>query len=102
MSLSKKLVIKEELQPNSYPNLGEGFSSISVEQDSIDTSAIKKLAIDLLISSLGQEIYTGDIASDKLEVEVYEAVAKVITQGNYSLTSMDRANLVQNLMKFLD
>lgn len=98
MSLSKKLGINEELQPNSYPNLGEGFSSISVEQDSIDTSAIKKLAIDLLISSLGQEIYTGDIASDKLEVEVYEAVAKVITQGNYSLTSMDRANLVQNLM----
>ena len=98
MSLSKKLGINEELQANSYPNLGEGFSSISVEQDSIDTSAIKKLAIDLLISSLGQEIYTGDIASDKLEVEVYEAVAKVITQGNYSLTSMDRANLVQNLM----
>jgi pilus assembly protein CpaF len=98
MSLSKKLGINEDLQPNSYPNLGDGFSTISIEQDSIDTSAIKKQAIELLISSLGQEIYTGDIAPDKLEIEVYEAVARVITQGNYSLTSMDRANLVQNLM----
>ena len=98
MSLSKKLGLNENLQPNSYPNLGEGFSSITVEQENIDSSAIKKMAIELLISSLGQEIYTGDIAPDKLEVEVYEAVAKVIIQGNYSLTSMDRANLVQSLM----
>ncbi|MFM8446596.1 MAG: CpaF family protein [Candidatus Nanopelagicaceae bacterium] len=98
MSLSKKLGINENLQPNSYPNLGGGLSSITVEQETIDASAIKKDAIDLLISSLGQEIYTGDIAPETLEVEVYEAVAKVIIQGNYSLTSMDRANLVQNLM----
>ena len=98
MSLSKKLGINEDLNAMSYPNIGDSLSSISVEQEGIDSSAIKKLVHELLMSTLGQEIYSGEVAAEKLEIEVYGAVAQVITEGNYSLTAMDRASLVQKIL----
>ena len=99
MSLSQRLGQGDSDSAKSFPDI----SKFSVEMNpnstqSADDESIKSQVLETLIQSLGQQLYSGTVDEDVLEQTVYEAIAQVISSSQRSLTSYDRAELVQNIV----
>ena len=63
-----------------------------------DAIEIKDDVYELLLERLGAQLYESQIEASLLEKQVYEAIAEVIERADLTLTSFDRANLVQEVV----
>jgi pilus assembly protein CpaF len=70
-------------------------SAIPQERDAIGT---KDMVYELLLDRLGSQLYEGAIDPSLLERMVYEAISDVIERSDLTLSSFDRANLVQEVV----
>lgn len=98
MSLSKRLQPGDSTEAKSFPNietLRERIETLPIEED--DDQYLKIQVLEKLIQSLGQQLYSGQIEDAVLEQHVYEAIADVFSLSQRSLTSYDRATLVQQI-----
>ena len=100
MSLSKRLGQDDSEKAKSFPDLAKLTEELSPKVDlaSDSDSNIKNQVLETLIQSLGQQLYSGQVEEKILEQHVYEAIASVISASQRSLTSYDRAELVQNIV----
>ena len=100
MSLSRRLGQEDSDNAKSFPDLSKLSEELNPRFEppvSSDTS-IKNQVLETLIQSLGQQLYSGQVEEEVLEQHVYEAIASVISASQRSLTSYDRAELVQNIV----
>lgn len=100
MSLSHRLGQGNSENAKSFPDLSKMSEELNPRQEepSISDDSIKNQVLETLIQSLGQQLYSGQVEEDILEQHVYEAIASVISASQRSLTSYDRAELVQNIV----
>lgn len=100
MSLSQRLGQGDSDGAKSFPDLSKYSEDLNsrYEQPVASDSSIKNQVLETLIQSLGQQLYSGQVEADVLEQHVYEAIASVISSSQRSLTSYDRAELVQNIV----
>ncbi|MTA59407.1 MAG: hypothetical protein F2938_00005, partial [Actinobacteria bacterium] len=98
MSLSQRLGQGDSDKAKSFPDLSKLTEELNprYEQPVASDNSIKNQVLETLIQSLGQQLYSGQVEEDVLEQHVYEAIASVISSSQRSLTSYDRAELVQN------
>jgi pilus assembly protein CpaF len=100
MTLSARLGQAEQGKAKSFPDIAkltEELPQQEVEQ-SDEQDIIKSQVLETLIQSLGQQLYSGQVEQSVLEQHVYEAIALVISKSSMSMTSYDRAGLVQNIV----
>jgi pilus assembly protein CpaF len=100
MSLSKRLGQNDAENTKSFPDLSKFTEDLNPRHDkpTISDDDIKNQVLETLIQSLGQQLYSGQVEEDVLSQHVYEAIASVIAASQRSLTSYDRAELVQNIV----
>lgn len=100
MSLSKRLGQNDSENAKSFPDLAKLTEELSprIEATNQNDPSIKNQVLETLIQSLGQQLYSGQVDEKVLEQHVYEAIASVISASQRSLTSYDRAELVQNIV----
>ena len=100
MSLSQRLGQGDPEKAKSFPDLGKMSEELSprFEAPVSEESSLKNQVLETLIQSLGQQLYSGQVEEKVLEQHVYEAIASVIAASQRSLTSYDRAELVQNIV----
>lgn len=100
MSLSQRLGQGDPDKAKSFPDLGKMSEELSprFEAPISEESSLKNQVLETLIQSLGQQLYSGQVEEKVLEQHVYEAIASVIAASQRSLTSYDRAELVQNIV----
>ena len=100
MSLSQRLGQNDSENAKSFPDLAKLTEELSprVETSNQSDPSIKNQVLETLIQSLGQQLYSGQVDEKVLEQHVYEAIASVISASQRSLTSYDRAELVQNIV----
>jgi pilus assembly protein CpaF len=100
MSLSQRLGQGDPEKAKSFPDLGKMSEELSprFEAQPTEESSLKNQVLETLIQSLGQQLYSGQVEEKVLEQHVYEAIASVIAASQRSLTSYDRAELVQNIV----
>jgi pilus assembly protein CpaF len=100
MSLSQRLGQGDPEKAKSFPDLGKMSEELSprFEAPISEESSLKNQVLETLIQSLGQQLYSGQVEEKVLEQHVYEAIASVIAASQRSLTSYDRAELVQNIV----
>ncbi|CAB5241207.1 unannotated protein [freshwater metagenome] len=99
MSLSTRLGIEEAEGSRSFPNLGMRTPEQSQVHD-LDNEhvQIRSKVIEILLQSLGAQLYSGQIEASLLEQSTYEAIAQAIAASDKSLTSFDRATLAQQIV----
>ena len=99
MSLSSRLGLNEELEANAFPHIGlrrdEIVNSASTDNESIE---LRNQVIEILLQSLGSQLYSGQIESSIVEKSAYEAIATALANSEKSLTSLDRATLAQQIV----
>ena len=100
MSLSERLGQGDSENARSFPDLSKLSEELNprFEQPQTSDVSIKTQVLETLIQSLGQQLYSGQVEEEILEQHVYEAIASVISASQRSLTSYDRAELVQNIV----
>lgn len=100
MSLSQRLGQGDPDKAKSFPDLGKMSEELNprFEAPVSEESSLKNHVLETLIQSLGQQLYSGQVEEKVLEQHVYEAIASVIAASQRSLTSYDRAELVQNIV----
>lgn len=100
MSLSERLGQGDSENARSFPDLSKLSEELNprFEQPITSDDSIKTQVLETLIQSLGQQLYSGQVEEEILEQHVYEAIASVISASQRSLTSYDRAELVQNIV----
>ena len=59
---------------------------------------VKETVIERLIERLGPRLYKGDLENSDLESIVYEVISDELDSGDLTLSSIDRANLVQEVV----
>ena len=64
----------------------------------IDITALKDDVHERLLTRLGSELYQSAIESDRLQEMVYEAIEEVIATSDMSLSTFDRARIVQDVV----
>lgn len=99
MSLSKRLGnASNNGNGQAYPYIGENREKITIKvSDKVDEEQIKIRVNDELFRSFGPELYSGNISSIDLEKMLLETLTKVVEDQNLSITSTDRADLVQTI-----
>lgn len=99
MSLSKKL--NKDLVDNpgqSYPYIGSSRDKFSTNvKDEVDEELLKQRVNEELFSAFGSELYSGSISIEDLEKSLYEILTRVVEEENLTITSFDRANLIQSI-----
>jgi len=99
MSLSKKL--NKDLVDNpgqSYPYIGSSRDKFSTNvKDEVDEELLKQRVNEELFSAFGSELYSGSISIEDLEKSLYEILTSVVEEENLTITSFDRANLIQSI-----
>ena len=100
MSLSQRLGQGDSENAKSFPDLSKLSEELNPrsEQSSNSDTTLKNQVLETLIQSLGQQLYSGQVEEKVLEQNVYEAITSVISASQRSLTSYDRAELVQNIV----
>jgi pilus assembly protein CpaF len=100
VSLSERLGQGDSENARSFPDLSKLSEELNprFEQPITSDDSIKTQVLETLIQSLGQQLYSGQVEEEILEQHVYEAIASVISASQRSLTSYDRAELVQNIV----
>ena len=100
MSLSQRLGQGDSDKAKSFPDLGKLSEELNPRYEQVQNSdsSLKNQVLETLIQSLGQQLYSGQIEEKVLEQNVYEAITSVIAASQRSLTSYDRAELVQNIV----
>jgi pilus assembly protein CpaF len=97
MSLSKRLGnTPADQEGQAYPFIGETREKISTKAEvGIDEEQLKQRVNEELFQALGSELYSGSIETIELEKMLYETLTRVVQEEKLSITSIDRANLVQ-------
>jgi pilus assembly protein CpaF len=100
MTLSARLGQGDQSKARAFPNIEKMADELPpVEVDATqERELLKAQVLETLIQSLGQQLYSGQVDQSVLEQHVYEAIANVISGSQMSLTSYDRASLVQNIV----
>lgn len=100
MSLSERLGQGDSENARSFPDLSKLSEELNprFEPPATSDDTLKSQVLETLIQSLGQQLYSGQVEEEILEQHVYEAIASVISASQRSLTSYDRAELVQNIV----
>jgi pilus assembly protein CpaF len=99
MSLSSRLGISQDQSPNAFPHLGTRKEDIShTEEPESEQSGLRKKVIEILLQSLGSQLYSGQLEPALLEKSAYEAIATAMSSSEKSLTSLDRATLAQQIV----
>jgi pilus assembly protein CpaF len=100
MTLSARLGQGDQSKAKAFPDIAKLTDELpqhEVEQ-TFDQDTLKSQVLEALIQSLGQQLYSGQVEQSILEQHVYEAIALVISSSQMSMTSYDRAGLVQNIV----
>lgn len=99
MSLSSRLGLHEDLEANAFPHIGlrrdEITNSYSTDNEGV---ALRNRVVEILLQSLGTQLYSGQIDPAIIEKSAYEAIASAISSSDKSLTSLDRATLAQQIV----
>jgi pilus assembly protein CpaF len=100
MTLSSRLGQGDISKAKAFPDVSRFKDEInSHEQEfSVNEEEIKTQVLEALIQSLGQQLYSGQVEQTVLEQHVYEAIALVISSSQMTMTSYERAELVQNIV----
>ena len=98
MSLSNRLNRPENsgLTPNTNTGLLKTVSGGT--PDRVDQELLRGLVNEELKTKIGQFLYAGQMDADTLESAVFAAIATVMEKGDYPLTDVDRAELVQQIV----
>ena len=64
----------------------------------IDQEVLRNLVNDELKTKIGQYLYAGQMDAETLESAVFAAIGSVIEKGDYPLTDVDRAELLQQIV----
>ena len=100
MTLAARLGHGDQSKAKAFPDIAkftDELPQVEVEV-SQDQEHLKSQVLEALIQSLGQQLYSGQVEQAVLEQHVYEAIALVISTSQISMTSYDRAGLVQNIV----
>lgn len=98
MSLSKRLGKDLAGPGQSYPYIGENRTKIAPEAlPKLDQEVLKARVNENLFQTIGPEIYSGIISAMELEKILYDNVTGVVEEENLSLTSLERASLIQSI-----
>ena len=62
------------------------------------TDIVKDSVHERLLDRLGPQLYDGELDSSELETLVYEVIADELDESSMTLSSFDRANLVQEVV----
>ena len=62
------------------------------------TDVVKDSVHERLLDRLGPQLYDGELDSSELETLVYEVIADELDESSMTLSSFDRANLVQEVV----
>jgi len=98
MSLSDRLNRPETvgLTPSSNTGLLRTVSGGTPER--IDQELLRGLVNDELKTKIGQFLYAGQMDAETLETAVFAAIGSVMEKGDYPLTDVDRAELMQQIV----
>ncbi len=98
MSLSNRLNRPEnsDLTPNAHTGLLRTVSGGT--PDRIDQEFLRGLVNDELKTKIGQFLYAGQMDAETLETAVFAAIGSVMEKGDYPLTDVDRAELMQQIV----
>ncbi|MEY4366733.1 MAG: hypothetical protein RLZ28_148 [Actinomycetota bacterium] len=98
MSLSNRLNRPEtsDLTPSTNTGLLKTVSGGT--PDRVDQEVIRGLVNEELKTKIGQFLYAGQMDAETLETAVFAAIATVMEKGDYPLTDVDRAELVQQIV----
>jgi pilus assembly protein CpaF len=66
--------------------------------DRVDQELLRGLVNDELKTKIGQYLYAGQIDAETLESAVFAAIGSVMEKGDYPLTDVDRAELLQQIV----
>lgn len=97
-TLSERLNIDSEIAPKSFPSISGLSDFYSDNGQSEEVERIKIEVNSQLINSLGSQIYEGSIETKLLEKKTFEAISKAIVSSNITLSAMQRAALLQEIV----
>lgn len=99
MSLSSRLGLNEDHEVNSFPHIGLRREEIA-NNEAVNHGEVqlRNRVIEILLQSLGSQLYSGQIDPSIIEKSAYEAIATALTSSDRSLTSLDRASLAQQIV----
>ena len=99
MSLSKRLSKDSgSSDGQSYPFIGNSREKLNVGVgDGIDEEGIKSKVNEELFKTFGSDLYSTTISHQDLERMLYETFTKVVGELELSITSFDRAKLIQSI-----
>lgn len=100
MTLSSRLGQGDQSKAKSFPDIAKYTEDLPdhASSESVNQDDLKSQVLETLIQSLGQQLYSGQVEQSVLEQHVYEAITKVMTMSEVSLTSYARAELVQKIV----
>lgn len=102
MTLSSRLGQGDQSKAKSFPDISKYTSEVTAQESAteskVDRDELKTRVLETLIQSLGQQLYSGQVEQAILEQHVYEAIAVVISSSQMTMTSYERAELVQNVV----
>lgn len=100
MTLSSRLGKGNQAQAKSFPDIAKFTEDLPEhpQSEQVNRDDLKSKVLEALIQSLGQQLYSGQVEQTLLEQHVYEAITKVMHSSEVSLTSFDRAEIVQNIV----
>ena len=99
MSLSSRLGLSDEQNPNAFPHIGARKEDLTVtETIESEQSGLRRKVVDILLQTLGSQLYSGQLEAGVLEKSAYEAIATAMAASEKSLTSLDRATLAQQIV----
>lgn len=78
---------------------GDRSSGTSLDRGSTaDQGALKREVQQWLVDSIGQDLYIGQVAPERLEPLVFEGIQEILARNPRPLTGSDRARLVQEVI----
>jgi pilus assembly protein CpaF len=98
MSLSDRLNRAETSGLVSNVNTGLLRTVSGGTPDRVDQEVLRGLVNDELKTKIGQYLYAGQIDTETLESAVFAAIGSVMEKGDYPLTDVDRAELLQQIV----
>jgi len=98
MSLSDRLNRPETVGLTPSANTGLLRAVSTGTPDRIDQELLRGLVNDELKTKIGQFLYAGQMDAETLETAVFAAIGTVMEKGDYPLTDVDRAELMQQIV----
>ena len=98
MGLSDRLNRSETVGVAPSSNTGLLRTVSGGTPDRIDQELLRGLVNDELKTKIGQFLYAGQMDAETLETAVFAAIGTVMEKGDYPLTDVDRAELMQQIV----